>query len=399
MAQYPVEDDAGLYEAVNYLLSGPAGLGQNFSGFSSYKPVYLTGTFREPYSVATTATTNPPTWYVPPVSINAVTPLNVIDGKTPYLEWTFTTPTATPPFNVGQTIRGDATWSPGQYEGNDGVVVICSTSSVITKYTDYVAWKPITSYGSIYVSNNNIEVSTDANARVTVQGPTELVFISSQLALTSGYTCTTSSTFSVVVQINRYSGFVDRVPGAVDYLFEFDKTISEQIQTFTVSSGTGTVNCGQNIFTTVLDQPSFGYYWYICEIVFNTRPTYRYDGQGQLVTGLLYVDGLSVSGTSSNTTATYTANVVNISSSGVGGELSVDTDGITDYVDTTITVTNGGSGYAVGDTVKILGTDLGGSSPANDMLITITQIAYPGDAQPTQQTAGLRSLTAQVIKQ
>jgi hypothetical protein len=270
MAQYPVEDDAGLYEAVNYLLSGPAGLGQNFSGSSSYKPVYLTGTFRQPYSVATTATSNPPSWYVAPVPISTVTQLNVVDGKTPYLEWTFTTPTATPPFNVGQTIRGDGTWDPSFYQGNDGVVVICSTTSVTTQYSSAVAWPtPINTYGSIFVSNDGIEVSTDANARVTVQGPTEIVFISSQLALTSGYTCTTSSSFSVNVQINRYVGSVDRAPGAIDYIFNYDKTVSEQSQTFTASAGTGTVNCGQNIFTTVLDQPSFGYYWYICEVLWS----------------------------------------------------------------------------------------------------------------------------------
>ena len=51
------------------------------------------------------------------------------------------------------------------------------------------------------------------------------------------------------------------------------------------------------------------------------------------------------------------------------------------------------------DTLKILGTDLGGASPANDMAITLTQIDYPGDVVPKIQTAGLRSLTAQVINQ
>ena len=36
-AKYPVDigDDEGIVDAVNYLLSGPSGLGQNFSGFSS----------------------------------------------------------------------------------------------------------------------------------------------------------------------------------------------------------------------------------------------------------------------------------------------------------------------------------------------------------------------------
>ena len=58
-----------------------------------------------------------------------------------------------------------------------------------------------------------------------------------------------------------------------------------------------------------------------------------------------------------------------------------------------------GSGYAVGDTLKILGTSLGGTTPANDLQITVDTVGYPGDAVPLVQTLGLRSLTAQVIKQ
>lgn len=38
-----------------------------------------------------------------------------------------------------------------------------------------------------------------------------------------------------------------------------------------------------------------------------------------------------------------------------------------------------GSGYAVGDQVKVLGTDLGGDSPANDCFITITQVGQGGE--------------------
>jgi hypothetical protein len=37
----------------------------------------------------------------------------------------------------------------------------------------------------------------------------------------------------------------------------------------------------------------------------------------------------------------------------------------------TVTVTSGGSGYAVSNTMKILGTSLGGLSPANDLIITV----------------------------
>ena len=48
----------------------------------------------------------------------------------------------------------------------------------------------------------------------------------------------------------------------------------------------------------------------------------------------------------------------------------------TTYNDTTvqITVQNPGTGYAVGDTVKIAGNNLGGSTPANDLNLTVAAI-------------------------
>jgi len=51
MASYPVEaaDTSGVVEAVNNLLSGPGGLGQDFSGFASYVPGFVTGASRTPY--------------------------------------------------------------------------------------------------------------------------------------------------------------------------------------------------------------------------------------------------------------------------------------------------------------------------------------------------------------
>ena len=270
MSQYPVEKGNGILEAVNYLLSGPAGLGQNFAGFSAYEPAYITGTFRAPYTVATTATTNPPSWYVPPVAISTVAPLNVIDGKTSYLEWTFATAQPSPPFRVGSEPFATGFDPASFYDDTVGTVITCTTTSMITTYRQTYVVPPVITPGTVEYNNSDSRTSTDANARVTVTGPTEQVFISSQLALTSGYTCTNTSTFQVAVQINRYEGFVDRSgQGAVDFLFDLDETVSEQVTTYTVEPGSGSVFTGQNIFTTVLDQPSFGYYWYIAEVKWN----------------------------------------------------------------------------------------------------------------------------------
>jgi len=56
MSQFPVEysnkDSEGLVEAVNYALSGPGGLGQNFSGFNDSYTAWLRGNIRTPATLA-----------------------------------------------------------------------------------------------------------------------------------------------------------------------------------------------------------------------------------------------------------------------------------------------------------------------------------------------------------
>ena len=409
MSQYPIVSNDGILEAVNYLASGPSGLGQNFQGFSDYQPAYLTGNFRQPFTIASTGTNNPPSWFVDPVDVSNITPLNVIDGKTANYEWTFTTPQPVPPFTPGQTIKGrgfvdngTAEFPAGDFfDGAQGYVLTCSTTSVITQFSSSYLVPTVITYGNLRFNNSETKTSTDANARVTVTGPTEQVFISSQLALQSGYWCDTTSTFNVTVQINRYVGFIDTAgQGATDYLFSLDKTVSEQTTTFTVEPGEGYVNAGQNIFTTVLDQPSFGYYWYIADVTWSTVVAYRYDNFYNVVIGEFW-NG-DASGTGTGTPGTYnTVTTVTVTGSGVGATVDVEIDGTsTDYADSaSVYVNNGGFGYAVGDTFTVLGTDLGGLSPDNDLLCTITEIHLLGDALPIVQTVGLRSLTAQVIKQ
>jgi hypothetical protein len=374
MAQFPIVTEEGLYEAVNYLAAGPAGLGQNFEGFSAYKPAYMTGTFRAPFTVST-ATASPPTWYVAPIAISTITTVqvNTATSSTQFIQINFT-PQSTIPFGQGDTViiegvrsadsgmseststytlsgtkpvlaststftnitpivtvgsgtgtvfksitlkpTGATTYKStnttilittegtgfksgdqlkvlgtsigGATPANDLTITLntvtsfyndtysrsvltCSTSSVILQTQGSYTWPAYVSSGTIQKNNALGPVSSDANARVTVQGPTQLVFISSQLTLDFTYTCTTASTFDVVVQINRYRGSIDTSQaGAVDYLFEYDATISEQSHSYSTTSS-GSASAGQNIFTTVLDQPSFGYYWYIAEVVFTSK--------------------------------------------------------------------------------------------------------------------------------
>ena len=72
-------------------------------------------------------------------------------------------------------------------------------------------------------------------------------------------------------------------------------------------------------------------------------------------------------------TETYTnISGTNISSTGVGAIFSVTR---TSGAYASITVTTVGSGYAINDKIKILGTDLQGASPLNDITVTVTGLS------------------------
>ena len=65
-----------------------------------------------------------------------------------------------------------------------------------------------------------------------------------------------------------------------------------------------------------------------------------------------------------------------ITGTGSGCQFTVDMTG-TQY---TVSPVTAGSGYAVGDTLKILGTAVGGATPANDIAITVTSLTSTGVA-------------------
>jgi hypothetical protein len=407
-AKYPVEtsDSEGIVDAVNYLLSGPAGLGQNFEGFSSYTPAYLAGTFREPFSVPI-STNPPPTLYVAPISISNIT---VPNNPGAIIDVTYTTPQVPTPFGPGDTVTISGV-TPSFYDDTyrRGVLQVSSTG-VIVQYTSDETWPAYVSGGTIEKNSTNIDVSTDCNGRVTVSGPSDEVFLSAQLNLDFTYDCTVASEWDIIVKIDRYAGFPTTTPGDNDFLFDLDTNgnpiVSQQVTHYSASTS-GTSGNTEYIFTTVLDRPSFGYYWYIVDIVFSTlNPT---------LGGLLEQPyGSQISYTYSGTSATQVAttnytNVIPTTITGIGSGADIDiqllegASGPYTEANTTINVINSaGSDYAVGDTLLVVGTDLGGASPANDLTLTIVSVdpqPYPGDVTPGIFTLGLRSFTAQVIKQ
>jgi hypothetical protein len=121
-------------------------------------------------------------------------------------------------------------------------------------------------------------------------------------------------------------------------------------------------------------QPSFSQ--------FTVAPTYEDASTGGVTAApLSTAGGFARSGvkTTSSKSRTF-ANLVPVvvsSASGANAVLTVNLTGTgTTYSTSTtaITVQNAGTGYAVGDTLKILGNVIGGATPANDLALTVLTV-------------------------
>ena len=76
------------------------------------------------------------------------------------------------------------------------------------------------------------------------------------------------------------------------------------------------------------------------------------------------------------------------SSLGAGLEINVQTAFQKYYVNPTA-FPAAGTGYAVGDTVTFAGTDLGGTSPANDLVVAVTAVGGGGEVQAVTPVSGV----------
>jgi hypothetical protein len=263
MAKYPVEigDDEGTADALNYLLSGPAGLGQNFAGFSAYTPAYLTGNFRPPFTNAVGASI-----YVPPIALGTS---EMLDGRT--WKFTFATPQASPPFVSGNGIRVSGVTDP-YYDGGYAPIGVteCTTTYVVAVTNNTYDIVPPSSGGTVTYNRTVPAIdgpsfnSTDCNAKVTVTGGTDRVFVNAQLNNLINYIGSGDLTYTIA--INRYNAFVTTDPVNPEYRFSFDATVSQRVYNLTGLSGPGTVPNIETIFSTVIDQPVPAYYWYILEV-------------------------------------------------------------------------------------------------------------------------------------
>jgi hypothetical protein len=272
-AKYPVDigDEEGIVDAVNYLLSGPAGLGQNFAGFSSSTEAYLTGNFRIPFTQTAIAQL-----YVAPISLSNAEQL---DDRT--IKYTFTTPQASPPFSLGNGLtvenidpvdyNSDILKYAGTGIGQIGVIECTTTYVIVRTVTAITGTLPAYVLGGdISYSITDVENSTDANARVTVTGGQDRVFIAAQLDQLISYDTASTQDLTVYVSINRYVGFLNNDPTNPDYLFNLQDTVVMKKYTYTGLTGTGTLPLIETVFASVIDKPDPGFYWYILEVYFKT---------------------------------------------------------------------------------------------------------------------------------
>jgi hypothetical protein len=403
ISKYPIDvsDSEGIAEAVNYLLSGPAGLGQNFQGFSAYVPAYLRPSNRQPWDVQLTSGLNTSLYLALPIS--DIQPVGALPSA--LITVTFATPQATPPFQFGDRVDifnvTEAGTGDTSLNGSSDVVYSCTTTEVVVGYNadfDAQDWDVYISGGTIGRDYLNVNNETDCNARVTVSGATQQVFVTAQINLAWTYTCAVASTYNVSVRIFRLEGFESDTPGSQEYIFSNETLVSKKDNYFAVTPGSGTQTL-ETIFSTVLDGPNlpFKYYWYILQVYFEVEGPLYDDSETLIPTGTKAVLG-SVTTYSSISPATITG-------TGSGAVIDVELDasgaGIPYLIDTNtyITITNFGANYKPGDTLLVLGTDLGGASPANDMTLTVQYVGPPYDVEIGPVITGLRSLTAQVIKE
>jgi hypothetical protein len=272
MAKFPIDSDKdtqGVVDAINYVMSGPSGLGQNFSGYSAFLPAYVRPTTRQPFSLPIDTTLDP-RWYLS-VPITTITTVNPTPSQ--LLEITFTTPFANAPFQPGDRLMIDGTTAaggdPAFYNGLRLTVLNCSTTQVQMYYSENLYWPGLAALGGSLVRDYyDYDLSTDCNGRISIQSGTDRVFINAQILVDIDYTCTIPSTWSFRARVNRYRGTPSTTPGSTDYLFDFDTTVAERTINFSTTAS-GTEADIEYVFTSVLDsEVPFGYYWYILEINF-----------------------------------------------------------------------------------------------------------------------------------
>ena len=314
---YPVDDQQSIIDGLNTLLSGPAGLGQDFQGFAAYSDAWLTGNFREPFTVVTynipcisannsnlITTTSSTTGIVANLTANGVgiaanTVVTSTNGGTIFLsanttsvvddyitfapnvtpqlyvapinlstaeqtgptsfKFTFANAQPAPPFTPGMNITTAGT-SDSFYNDTWAPVGVseCTTTYVVAKTRNSYSNIASATGGTVTYYNTStypavFPLSTDCNSKVNVTGGSDRVFVSAQLTNEISYTATTSTDLWYTVAINRYTGFPNNNPVNPGFLFATPHRVSLKTYKYTGLNGTGTLDVVDTIFSNFED--------------------------------------------------------------------------------------------------------------------------------------------------
>jgi len=183
-------------------------------------------------------------------------------------------------------------------------------------------------------TNWTTNYSGTAISNQTITGTNNLITTSSTLNLVTGLPITFASSYGLLSSTTQY--YVLTLPTGNT---TFTVSLTPGGAPVTMSNySTGTVTATTN------PKPPFTTYW------------------GQLNSGIKWNPSYN----------TYTSpTTTNVTGSGSGATFTV----LAKNTTYTVTVTAGGTGYASTNTIKVLGTALGGLSPANDLLITVNTVS------------------------
>ena len=333
MPQFPVSDQQGIIDGLNYVLSGPSGTGQNFAGVSIDQAASLSGNYRPPFTNSGGDLT------VGPIALSTSEWLDPFTYK-----FTFATTQAAPPFQLGNnlTTAGTSLSFYNDYWGSIGVIE-CTVDYVILHTSNAYA-NPGTATGgeiSFIIDTSDADpttgwTSTDCNAKSTVTSQTDRVFINAQINTEYTFKKALSGAYSYTAAINRYRAVSNYDPSNPDLKFIFDRTISQQeyiitldatvdqAETFTITAGVPATNQLQRTY-----------------FIPNATTT---AGTGSGV-------NLNITVAANATVGYTTANTI-----------------------IEIAGSDGGQQYSVGDTILIDGADLGGITGTNDLALTVASV-------------------------
>jgi hypothetical protein len=255
--------------------------------------------------------------------------------------------------NSSNYIQGDVV----TYGGN---TYIAKSNNLNYLPTDTSKWAVLTQ-GLLYSGEWSIQTSYTVGKVVNLHGYTYVSILDS-----TAYSITATATNSSAdtITVSEVSGL------AADMMIQFASSFAGvagstnyYITAVTGSSGSGTIQISTTIGGSVLDISS--------TLSGQTIATYAQYAPPKSTVWARLNSGLQWVNSPQTYTGVSTTNVTvgNVAASGV--QFTVLRSGTT-Y---TLTKTSNGSNYSANDIIKILGTDVGGLSPANDITITVSSVS------------------------